>query len=61
MLSKNYGKAPKKPFETHQNLTQEEKEKKLKYGCGRYKNLSEDEKNTLVEYKTLYYDSKKVL
>ena len=53
MLSKNYGKAPKKPFETHQNLTQEEKEKKLKYGCGCYKNLSEDEKNTLVEYKKL--------
>ena len=31
------------------------KEKKQQYGRGRYKNLSEDEKNKLVEYKNKYY------
>ena len=29
----------------------EEKEKKQQYGCERYKNLSEDEKQKLVEYR----------
>ena len=43
--------------------------KKQQYGCERYKNLSEDEKNKLFEYrkktlqnkeKTLYYNYEKV-
>ena len=36
---------PKKARERYQNLPKEEKEEKWQYGCGRYKNLSEDAKN----------------
>ena len=35
----------------YQNLSKEEKEKKQQYGCESYKNLSEDGKSKLVEYK----------
>ena len=41
-------KAPKK----YKNPTKKKnKEKKKKYGCESYKNLPENEKNTLVEYR----------
>ena len=32
-----------------QNLSKEQQEKKRQYGCERYTNLSEDEKNKLVK------------
>ena len=35
--------------ETCQNLFKEQQEKKRQYGCERYTNLSEDEKNKLVK------------
>ena len=35
------------------------KESKQQYGCERYKNLSENEKNKLVEYRKNYYRMKK--
>ena len=35
------------------------KESKQEYGCERYKNLSENEKNKLVEYRKNYYRMKK--
>ena len=41
----------KRKFKSGQNLSKEEKEKKQQYGRKRYKNLSEEEKNTLVEYR----------
>ena len=34
----------KKTGERYENLSKEKKRKKEQYGCGRYKNLSEDEK-----------------
>ena len=34
----------KKTGERYENLSKEKKRKKEEYGCGRYKNLSEDEK-----------------
>ena len=36
-------------------LSREEKEKKQQHGRERYKNLSEDEKQGLVEHKTRYH------
>ena len=36
-----------------------EKEKKRQYGCEHYKNLSEDEKNKLTEYRKKYYKMRK--
>ena len=36
----------KKARERYQNLSKEEGEKKLQYGCERYKNLLEDEKKS---------------
>ena len=38
-------------WQRYQNLSKEEKEKKQHYGCGRHKNLLEDEKENLVEYR----------
>ena len=35
------------------------KKKKWQYDCERYKNLSEDEKQTLVEYRKKYYRMRK--
>ena len=35
------------------------KGKKQEYGCERYKNLSEDEKQKLVEYRKKYYTMRK--
>ena len=48
----NKEKLQKKAPERYQNLSKEENEKKKKkYGCECYKNLPENEKNTLVEYR----------
>ena len=49
----NKEKLQKKAPERYQNLSKEENEKKTKqkYGCESYKNLPENEKNTLVEYR----------
>ena len=35
------------------------KKKKQQYGCEKYKTLSEDEKQTLVEYRKKYYKMRK--
>ena len=43
--------APKKARERYQNLSKEVKEKKWQYGCEQYKDLPEDEKQKLVEYR----------
>ena len=49
----NKEKLQKKAPERYQNLSKEEneKKKKKKCGCESYKNLPENEKNTLVEYR----------
>ena len=44
-------KTTKNACERYQNLSKEEKEKKLQYGREHYQNLSEDEKQKLVEYR----------
>ena len=41
------------------DLSKEEKEKKGQYGRENYKNLSENEKNKLVEYRKIYYRMRK--
>ena len=47
--------------ERYQSLSKEEK-KKQQYGCDCYKNLSEDEKNKLVEYrKKILWNEKNAL
>ena len=65
---KNNKRLQWKALERYQNLSKEEKEKPLQYGCGLYQNFSEDEKYKLVEYrkkivewvKMLYHNYKKV-
>ena len=37
------------------------KKKKQQYGCEHYKNLSEDEKQRLVEYRRKYHGTRKML
>ena len=49
----------KKFHEGYQNLTEKEKNKKREYGCERYKSLSEDEKQRLVQYRKTYYEMRK--
>ena len=49
----------KKFHEGYQNLTEEERNKKREYGCERYKSLSEDEKQRLVQYRKIYYEMRK--
>ena len=44
---------------TYQNLTQEEKGKKKKYGLEWDTNLSEDEKQSLFEYRKKCYEMRK--
>ena len=41
----------KKAREIYQNISKEEEDKKQQYGCERYKSLSKDEKQKLVEYR----------
>ena len=50
-------KGLKKSRERHQNLSEEEKNKKLEYCYKLYKNLSKNEKQKLVEYR--YYEMQK--
>ena len=40
-------------------LSKEEKEKMRQYGCECYKNLSEDEKQKLFEFRKKYYRMRK--
>ena len=47
----NAERLQKKACKRHQNLSNEEKEKKRQYGCKHYKNLAEDEKEKLAEYR----------
>ena len=49
----------KKAHEGSQNLSKEKKGKKQLYGCERYKNLSEDEKQKLVECRKTNYRMRK--
>ena len=37
-------------------FSEEEKNKKQEYGPERYKNISKDEKQRLVEYRTSYFE-----
>ena len=48
-----------KACERFQKLSNEEKEKKRHYGQERQKNLSEDEKQKLVEYRKKCYGMRK--
>ena len=41
------------------DLSKEQKEKNGQYGRESYKNLSENEKNKLVEYRKIYYRMRK--
>ena len=45
----------KKAREIYQNFTEEDKEKKDQYHCKHNKNLSEEQKQKLVEYIKNYY------
>ena len=49
----------KQTYERYQSHSKVEKEKKRLYGPKRYKNLSENEKNKLVEYRKKYYRIRK--
>ena len=52
----NKDKLQNKARERYQSLSKGEKEKKnQQYGCEQYKNLPEDEKQKLVEYRKEYY------
>ena len=42
------------------SFSREEKEKKWQYGHERYKNLSKDKKQKLVEYRKKYYKMRKI-
>ena len=48
-----------KGCERYENLSKEEKVKKLQYVCEHYKNLSEEKKQRLVEYRRKYYRMRK--
>ena len=48
-------KVKKKSRENYQNLSKKRK-KTQQYGCERHKNLPEDEKQTLVEYRQIKTD-----
>ena len=54
-MSKNvWRKTTKKAGKKYQNLSKEKKEKKRQYVLDHYKNLSEHEKQKLVEYRKIY-------
>ena len=42
-----------------QSFSQEEKEKKQQYGREQYRNLAEDEKQKLIEYRKKYFKIRK--
>ena len=54
-LKKKKTKGKKKARERFQNSTTEDKEKKLPYHCKRNTDLSEEQKQKLVEYRRNYY------
>ena len=56
---KNKERLKKKAHKRYQSLSKEEKEKKRQYVCECYKNLLEDEKQMLVEYRKRYYRMRK--
>ena len=56
---KNKEKTTKKAYKRYQNPFKEEKLKKQQYGCESYKNLLEDDKQKLVEYRKKYYKMRK--
>ena len=58
-FQENRERLQRKARERYQNLSKEEKEKKLEYGCEHYKNFSEDEKQKLAEYRKKYYRMRK--
>ena len=43
----------------HRNLSEEEKNKKIKYEKNRYRNMSEEKKQRLKEYQKNYREAKK--
>ena len=47
----NKKKNTEKSLQKYQNLSKEEKDKKRKYDCERCKNLWDDEKQKLLEYR----------
>ena len=49
----------KKDCERHQNLSVDETKIKQWNGCECYKNLSEDQKQNLVDYRNKYYRMRK--
>ena len=53
----NKERLQKRALERYQNLLKEEK--KWQYGHERYKNLPENEKEKLVEYRKKYYTMRK--
>ena len=53
----NKERLQKRALERYQNLLKEEE--KWQYGHERYKNLPEDEKEKLVEYRKKYYTMRK--
>ena len=53
MLSTWQRKTTKEALERYQSLSKEEKEKKKQYSDESYKNLLEDEKLKLVEWKNI--------
>ena len=44
----------------YRNLSEEEKNEKIKYDKNRYHNMSEEKKQRLKEYHKIYYKTKKV-
>ena len=55
----NKERLEKRARENYQNVSNEEIEKNRKYGRKRFENLSEDEKQNLVEYRKKYYRMRK--
>ena len=56
----NKERLQKKACEKYQIYLKKKKKKKQQYGCENYKNLSEDEKQKLVEYRKKYYRIRKM-
>ena len=48
-FQENKERLQEKVLERHQNLSEEKKNKKHQYGCEQYKNLHEDQKESLVQ------------
>ena len=57
----NKERLQKKACQRYQNLSKEKIEKKRQYVHECYKNLSEDEKQKLVEHRKTYYRMRKII